>query len=154
MDSRSTSLLDNNPWTNLLTIRECPKWQVQAGGDCGGQNRADLSFCVFSCFVVFGGPQLPRCWEKTARTVSLSRPSLCASNAGKNEELRAVSPYAGRQSTGNMTNRPQMRQRNSKMGTHVAQWKTAPTCVCVSLWFPLNGQIGIRYKHSVLTHYE
>ena len=31
---------------------------------------------------------------------------LCAPNASKNWDLRAVSPYAGRQSTGKMANRP------------------------------------------------
>ena len=30
----------------------------------GGQNRVDLSFCVFPCFAVFGGPKISRDWEK------------------------------------------------------------------------------------------
>ena len=35
-----------------------------------------------------------------ARKVSLSHPLSCAPNASKNWDLRAVSPYASRQSTG------------------------------------------------------
>ena len=30
----------------------------------GGGKRVDLSFCFFPGFVVFGGPKIPRCWEK------------------------------------------------------------------------------------------
>ena len=29
-----------------------------------GQNRVDLSYCVFPCFAVLGGPGMPRCLEK------------------------------------------------------------------------------------------
>ena len=43
---------------------------------------------------------------KTVRKVSLSNPFLCAPNASKNKDLRAVSPYATMQSTGKVTNRP------------------------------------------------
>ena len=43
---------------------------------------------------------------KTARKVSLLHPFLRAPNASKNQDLRAMSPYASRQSTGKMTNRP------------------------------------------------
>ena len=52
----------------------------------------DLSFYVFPYFAVVGGPKIPRCWEKTAWKVSLSHPFLCAPDASKNQDLRAVSP--------------------------------------------------------------
>ena len=44
----------------------------------------DLSFCVFPCFAVFGGPKIPKCLGKTARNVSLLRSFLCAASASKN----------------------------------------------------------------------
>ena len=69
----------------------------------GGQNRVDLALC---CFVVFGGSKITKMLGKTARKMSLSHPFLCASNASKNQDLRAMSPYANRQSTGKMPNRP------------------------------------------------
>ena len=43
---------------------------------------------------------------KTARKVSSPHPFLCAPHASRNQDLRAVSPYASRQSTGKITNRP------------------------------------------------
>ena len=39
--------------------------------------------CVFPCLTVLGGPNRPKCLEKTARKMSLSRPCLRAPNARK-----------------------------------------------------------------------
>ena len=49
----------------------------------GVQNRVDLSFCLFPCFAVFGGPKINKLLGKATRKVSLSHPFLCASNARK-----------------------------------------------------------------------
>ena len=58
-------------------------------------------------FVILSFPLFYSIWGSDAaknRTKSvLSHPFLCAPNASKNKDLRAVSPNASRQSTGKMT---------------------------------------------------
>ena len=47
----------------------------EGGGGVGGQNRVDLSFCVFPCFAVFGGLKISRCWEKQHEKCHCHTPS-------------------------------------------------------------------------------
>ena len=61
-----------------------------------------MSFGIFPCFAVFGGHKIPRCREKQHEKCHCDTP-CCAP-----QMLRAVSQYASRQSTGEMTNRPHL----------------------------------------------
>ena len=73
-------------------------------GPCGEVTRVDLSFCVFPCFAVFGVPKIPRCWGKQHGKCHCHTRFCVPQMLVK--DLRAVSPNASRQSTGEMTNRP------------------------------------------------
>ena len=72
----------------------------------GGVKQGRFGILRFPLFCSVWGFQDNQMLGKTAREMSLSRPFCCASNASKNLDLRAVSPYASRQSTGKMPNRP------------------------------------------------
>ena len=79
----------------------------------GGGGVKTGSVCHFAFFLVLqclGVPKQPDAWKNSTKSVIVTR-LLCAPNAGKNYDLREVSPYASRQSTGRMTNR-----------THFAHW--------------------------------
>ena len=91
-------------------------WKTQGRENMwgGGQNRVDLSFCVSPCFAVFGGPKVPRCLDKQHEKCHCRAPSCVPLNASGNEDLRTVSPYTSRQSTGRMTNRPLLAHKQGK----------------------------------------
>ena len=56
----------------------------KGGGGVGGQSRVNLSFGVFPCFAMFGGPKIPRCWEKQHEKCQCHTHFLCAPNASNN----------------------------------------------------------------------
>ena len=74
-------------------------------GRWGGKTVSVSHFAFLLVLQCLGVPRYPDD-GKTARKVSLSHHFLCAPDDSKNQDLRAVSPYASRQSAGNMTNRP------------------------------------------------
>ena len=77
------------------------------GTPVGGVNRVDLSSCVCPSFAVFlGGSQDTQNARKNCTESDIVTPLLCAPSASENSDLKAMSPYASRQSTGKMTNRP------------------------------------------------
>ena len=78
---------------------------VQRGGRVGGGKQGRFVILRFPLFWSVWGSQ-GKMLRKTARKMSLSHPFLRAPSASKNQDLRAVSPNASRQSTGKMTNRP------------------------------------------------
>ena len=77
------------------------------GGWRGGHVRGKTGLiCHFAFSPVLQCLGVPKMLGKTARRVSLSDPFLCAPSTSKTKDLRTMSPYASRQSTGKMINRP------------------------------------------------
>ena len=63
----------------------------------GGGKTGSIAIFAFPLFYsIWGVPNYPEARKKSARQASLSHPFLCAPNASKNYDLRAVSPKAGR----------------------------------------------------------
>ena len=57
-----------------------------------------MSFCVFPSFAVFGGPKIPRCWEKKQTKSVIVTPFLCVPLvapycASHRETISAIPPY-------------------------------------------------------------
>ena len=77
-----------------------------------------LRFPLF--FAVFGGPKTPRCWEAQHEKCHCDTPFCVPQMLVKTQDLRAVSPYASRQSTGKMTNRPHL-PRHRRAALYIAR---------------------------------
>ena len=60
----------------IATISVRMVWTSSRAGSRGGGGGVDLSFCVFPCFAVFGGPKIPRCWKKLHESCHCHSP-LC-----------------------------------------------------------------------------
>ena len=64
-------------WRLCFNSGLCPKIGHLPLKGVGGYRRVDLSFCVFPCFAVFGGPKIPKCWEKQHEKCHCHTPFVC-----------------------------------------------------------------------------
>ena len=73
---------------------------VPVGGGGGIKQGRFLSFCVSLVLQCLGVPRYPDTGKNSTKSVMVTPLFVCAPNACKNWDLRAVSPYASRQNTG------------------------------------------------------
>ena len=82
-------------------------WEGKTGSIC------HFAFSlVLQCLAV---PRYPDAGKNSTKSVVVKPLCVCAPNASKNQDLRVLSPYASRQSTGKMANRPHFAHIQGKL---------------------------------------